>query len=172
MLVKLNSSDKRFSGKLDAKTVKKMVDAYRKPTKPKKPINFAHFSVKEVLDLFIDNGIIESYTDGARPRPAEGFGLKIYLGNHVDSTTCPTKYPEYEGHDTTILCNTLIKGDGDFHDILRNDVSILLALPDEEYGLDQTFICPPACPTECIIDPIDPADPNYTGLCINDIGEL
>jgi hypothetical protein len=178
MLFKLNDPTKFApAAKLDAKLVKAMVDAYRKhpDTKPTS-LKFAHFEVDEILQLFIDNKIIESYV--RNPNPIAGsYGLKIYIGNHYDMSTCPTNASDYVGFNTTILCNTVMMNAklGEFHDLLKDNDTVALPVQDkvinaDGYAIDQTYICPTTCPKDCVLVPSDPSEPDYTGLCVNDIG--
>lgn len=178
MLFKLNDSTKFApAAKLTAKDVKAMVDAYRKHTDTKSTsLKFAHFEVDEILQLFIDNKIIDSYV--RNPNPITGpYGLRIYIGNHYDINTCPVGSSAYLGYNTTILCNTVMidPKKGEFHDLLKDDDTIAIPMQEkvrniDSYALDQTYICPTTCPSDCIMVPADPADPNYTGYCVNDIG--
>ncbi len=180
MVISLNDTIKSLSGeKINAGKIKDMVVAYRRNANAN-ALKFAHFEVEEVLQLLIDNKIIESYVANPAPIVGEGFGLKIYIGNHFDSTTCPTDHTNYEGYNTTILCNTVMMDSrkGEFYDLLDKNHSVALPidnkstimLADGGYGLDQTYICPTTCPTACVLIPSDPSDPAYTGVCVNDIG--
>jgi hypothetical protein len=171
MLITLDDKTELIDAKIDAKIIQEMVQAYRHhPETKKDALKFSNFAVKEILELFKDNGIIDSYQTSA---DVKKFGLRIYMGNHFDGITCPNN-PEYKGCDTTILCNTIVvdAAKGEFYDMLKYGKKIAFPMErdPEGYGLDQTYICPPTCPPSCVRIPNDPNDPDYTGFCLNDIG--
>jgi hypothetical protein len=164
-----NQTQKGFRGPgstaspIDRVMVKKMVQTYRsKYELIVDPFHFSHFGVEEILKLCIDNEVLKPEVLSMimeAPEGYEGFGLKIYLGNHYDLTTCPTTSKNYEKKNTTILCNTKIK-DSKKHlylDMLT-DNKHSVALSTGGYGLDQTAICKPDCAQGQIPIPPDPQD--------------
>ena len=151
------------AGPINKATVKKMVQAYRiKYELIVDRFHFSHFGVEEILKLCIDNEVLKPEVLSMimeAPEGYEGFGLKIYLGNHYDLTTCPTTSKNYEKKNTTILCNTKIK-DSKKHlylDMLT-DNKHSVALSTGGYGLDQTAICKPDCAEGETPTPPDPQD--------------
>ncbi|HTM99625.1 MAG TPA: hypothetical protein VL088_12810 [Pedobacter sp.] len=154
---------------MDRKTIKEMVVAYRENQPTQKRFNYAHFGAEEVIKLFIDNGIISNVEFNNEER----FGLKIYMGNHFELANCPgnddVEKARYLNFDTAILCNTIIRGEYQFEDILTSQENIILSSQstdpnDGGYGLDQSVLCPPDCSEECL------PDYNDTEYCIFDIG--
>ena len=167
MLLRLDTAENFVRGEtIDPQTVKEMVDAYRKrPDVTDKHLRYSHFSVKEILDFFTANGVLNSY-DLNQPTDIEGFGLRIYIGYHDKIDNCPPNNPEYQYFDTTILCNTVIVDSkkGKFYDKLnKNNFIAVPGRSDDDSYLDQTYICPPTCPDDCEPDP-------ETGYCLSDIG--
>ncbi len=170
MSVKLTGSSGSHSARMDRKTIKGMVVAYRENQSEQKRFNYAHFGAEEIINLFVNNGIISNVEFNHN----EKFGLKIYMGNHFELANCPgendIERARYLNFNTTILCNTIIRGDHQFEDMLTNkQESIALSLENSGvdnggYGLDQSVLCPPDCMEECL------PDPNDAGYCIFDIG--
>lgn len=166
MSVKLGSSSHSHSAKMDRQTIKEMVVAYRENQPEQKRFNYAHFGAEEIINLFIDNGIISNVEFNR----SEKFGLKIYLGNHFELSNCPgnddVERARYLNFNTTILCNTIIRADHQFEDMLTTVVHSAPNLGSDNggYGLDQSVLCPPDCMEECL------PDPNDAGYCIFDIG--
>ncbi|WP_113639323.1 hypothetical protein [Nubsella zeaxanthinifaciens] len=134
---------------LDRATIKSMVDAYREKNKQNvDALKYAHFKIEDILQLCVNNKILPETVLTQIEKPtdpkAKGYGLKIYLGIHLDGTY-PSDKPDYKGATTTILCNTqIIEGKG-FKDMLKHtDPSILNKLGDDEgTGLDRAEIEPP-----------------------------
>ncbi|SHN07388.1 hypothetical protein [Mucilaginibacter sp. OK098] len=130
-------------------TIKAMAQKYRANhnTDPN-CLKFIHFSLKEVIQLFIDNEVIDSTkTIDAQMNGLQFFGFKIYLGNHVDLLTCPPSaiIPNpYLGMDTAIICNTQLDvASKTWKDQLKPGTSVTILGAGE--GLDRGSICPPNC---------------------------
>jgi hypothetical protein len=138
-------------------TIKDMVTGYRTihAGDPNKCLKFIHFNLQEVIQLFIDNGVLDSEVPLSDQLDQDGlaiYGLKIYLGNHVDATTIPPNDPgstySYLHKDTAILCNTVLTNRTWIDQLddsadAGNSISIL----GTGDGLDRGSICPPSCPT-------------------------
>ncbi|SFH29752.1 hypothetical protein [Pedobacter insulae] len=163
-------ANRNHSVKMDRQTIKEMVVAYRENRPIQKNFNYAHFGAEEVIQLFIDNGIISN----VEFNNTEKFGLKIYIGNHFELSNCPgsneAERARYLNFNTTILCNTIIRGAYQFEDILTNEANMTTLSADSSdpndggYGLDQSVLCPPDCMEECI------PDANEQDYCIFDVG--
>jgi len=164
MIIKLNNEEKKITGKPFKKAeVKEMVKAYRRTiVDPKKEFKFAHFTVKEVLQLCIENNVLPESVLKLLKTPSVGseYGVKIYMGKHVSENTCPTnRVPDYLGLNTAILCNTEVIKFKHYLDMLDDDKSISVPLvPDPGDAIDQATICPPDCPEETYPDPKDGYD--------------
>lgn len=147
----------RINLMVDKGTIKEMVTGYRVKHSTTDPnyVKFIHFNLKEVLQLFIDNGIIKSADSVASQlNNLQFYGLKIYMGTHTAEDNCPvnpdpTKPNPYLGRDTAILCNTeLDVPSRTWKDQLKDTtpgVSSVSVLGTGD-GLDQGSICPPDCP--------------------------
>ena len=148
---------------LDRPTIKGMVLKYRDNHKQDPNcLNFIHFSLNEVIQLFIDNNMIDPNV------PVSGqlfglqyLGLKVYLGTHVDKDDCPPSTIDpnpYITMDTAILCCTKLDVT---KKMWRDQLVISLPKPDKlkgksetnfvsltalGEGLDKGSICPPDCP--------------------------
>lgn len=150
---KLNDPQKKFELRLKKSDVEKMVNQYRSTRAPEK-LKFAHFNLKEILDLFVDNKILDrKKLDLSMLVDVKKRGLKLYLGHHLDGTYCPGK-PGYKGYDTIVACNSKLLDDGRFEDMLDdtkdydNDSVIFLGYDPSGEGLDMAQICPPECPQD------------------------
>jgi len=157
------------AGPINKAMVKKMVQTYRKKYEIISDLlHYSHFGVEEILKLFIDNKVLKPEALSMimeAPEGYEGFGIKIYLGNHFDLTTCPQTNAHYEKKNTTILCNTKIK-DSKKHlylDMLTDNKDSV-ALSTGGYGLDQTAICKPDCADGEIPTHPNPQDGYDVGL--------
>lgn len=147
MIIKLGE-DKSFTGKQFKKAeVKKMVQDYRATIDTKKELNFAHFTVKEILDLFIENGVIKGPVTLQKPDIGIEYGVKIYIGKHTTTNTCPPyREADYKDKNTTIICNTKVIGFRKYLDILDDTKAITIPIAnDPGDGLDQATVCPPDC---------------------------
>ncbi len=156
--------NKRTSAKIGKEMIKDMVLAYQDPNRSGKlNFNSAHYTVNEIIDLFVGNGIIlpPTYVDTKITH-----GLKIYMGNHHKLANCPLETGsttrrriDYKNYNTPILCNTIMLS-GKFADMLdkeRDDKIVLIQPREGGDGLDQTMLCPPDCyltdcSTEEVID--------------------
>ncbi|MEE1946154.1 hypothetical protein VRU48_13610 [Pedobacter sp. KR3-3] len=154
MIVKLDGSERKFLGKgFDRDTVKEMVKGYRKDPTNGDPLRYSHFTIHEVLSLFVANNVLNGLiTEADLVKNEEVFkkyGLKIYLGRHVSETSLDGLPPEikgdYKNKITTILCNTEVNRG--FFDILKkkNFVAYAEGRKSVEPGqaLDQAEIAPP-----------------------------
>jgi len=152
---KLNDPEKTLELRLKRSDVKTMVTQYR-DIKGENKLKFAHFNLKEIFDLLVDNKILDKEKlSQATNGNTKNYGLKLYLGNHRDDRYCPGK-PNYKGHNTIIVCNTELNS-GRFVDMLddnkeddNNSVIILGYEKKDNYGdgLDMAQICPPECPED------------------------
>jgi len=162
MIIKLNDGEKSHTGKPFKKDeVKEMVNAYRKLIDPDKDLKFAHFTVYEILELFVDNKIIPKAVLSQINKPSETteYGVKIYIGRHSTERTCPTgRINDYLNRNTAIICNTEILGFKKYLDILDNTKSISMAVPGPGDAIDQATICPPDCPEGTYTNPSDGYD--------------
>lgn len=141
--------------------VKKMVKTYRGKYENLEVLKSAHFTVDEVITLFIKNGILPEEVKKMIKIPNQGakkYGVKIYMGTHTDHITYGDR-GDYNGMDTTIMCNTIVYSKNHYLDMLddkKSDEIKYIAIPiskkDGEInpgdGLDQATICPPDCPKE------------------------
>ena len=111
-------------------------------------LRFIHFSLQEVIQLFIANEVIDSTVFTEDQLDAMGkYGLKIYLGNHTKINNCPDNNPAYLNKDTAILCNTLLTNNI-WSDLLKDTVTVAnsISISGAGEGLDRGSICPPNCP--------------------------
>lgn len=140
---------------IDKKTISEMVKAYRqKHAADPDAVKYIHFNMKEVIQLFIDNAIVD------KDRPLNDqlgnldvFGLKIYLANHTAASNCPPgQEAQYLHKDTVILCNTALNNaTKTWEDQLKsssaktdeNNAVVILGAGE---GLDRGSMCPPNCP--------------------------
>lgn len=143
------SEDQKKELRLKKKDVYKMVKHYRSHTQSAK-LKSIHFSLSEILRLFVDNKILDQKKlNNAYIGDINSYGVRLYLGAHVDDSTCPSK-PQYKGHSTVIICNTTRDTKG-FRDMLNHNKSdsgngaLAPGLYNDE-GLDMGTICPPECP--------------------------
>ncbi|TCC93429.1 hypothetical protein EZ428_01260 [Pedobacter frigiditerrae] len=167
MEIQLNSAKQKGfinpAGPVNKKMVKDMVQAYRKKYEIIGDLlHFSHFGIEEILKLCIDNGVLDkNVLSMVKPVPAdyEGFGIKIYIGNHFNQTTCPSSSLHYEKMNTTILCNTKIKSSKNhlYLDMLTDNKDTV-AISTGGNGLDQTAICKPDCAGGQVPTPPEPAD--------------
>lgn len=99
MPIKLSKPDHApFDGLIvDTQTIVDMVKEYRKNHSiDPNCLKFIHFNLQEVIQLFIDNGVLdpdEALSDQMDEGGLGGYGLKIYLGNHVNNSTVPPSIP-------------------------------------------------------------------------------
>lgn len=175
MPVRLDDDSEEINGlKINRQLVNDMHKSYMtNQVAPK--LRFGQFTVKEVLQLFIDNGILaKGKFTPSELAALEEKGLKIIIGNHFDAITCPpnrstaNKEPTYRDKNTVILTNTWLdktlspgqdpKSKGKWTFLLNgnklegnptNFISIAGAIQLqflEDNGLDRSVICPPDCP--------------------------
>ena len=152
---KLNDPQKKLELRLKRSDVETMVNQYRS-IRAQRELKLAHFNLKEIFELFIDNKILDrEKLELAKLVDVKKHGLKLYLGNHLDERYCPGK-PTYKGHNTIIACNTEFRS-GRFEDMLDdtkdndNDSIIITGYEkNDPYGdgLDMAQICPPECPKD------------------------
>jgi hypothetical protein len=142
--------------------IKTMVQTYRtKHAADPNCLKFIHFNLYEVFQLFIANGILSSTDTVANVLTTLPiYGLKIYLGNHYDLTTCPEMAEDpnpYLNMDTAIVCNTKLDiPSRTWIDLLvdsntaalNNSVTIagMGTNTAADDGLDRGSLCPPNCP--------------------------
>ena len=143
MPIKLDDSRKSVQQRFKRASVKDMVQYHRKNNALKK-LNFAHFELTEVLELFRDNGVI----DFKKPLDAQltnikRFGVKLYPGIHSKPETCPGK-PEYLKHSNIIICTTEKDSNNRFIDMLT-DQKDSISMAGFAEGLDFAQVCPPDC---------------------------
>jgi hypothetical protein len=163
MIIKLNGETKSSTGRpFKKKEVKEMVKAYRKVCDPKKDLKYAHLTVKEVLTLLVENGIIPKDVLNQVKTPDKGkeYGLKIYIGQHASENTCPSnRVADYLHSKTTILCNTKVIAFKAYLDMLDDTKSVAIPLAaDPGDAIDQATICPPDCADDFEPDPTDGYD--------------
>lgn len=148
--------NKNFGLRLKKSDVKTMVEQYRTTT-PKAKLKFAHFNLKEILDLFVDNKILDKEKLAqAVLSDTEKHGLKLYMAHHSDDRYCPNK-PHYKGYNTIVVCNT-IEDNGTFVDMLDDNKNedgnkSIISENGGKDGLDQATICPPDCGDDDDLDP-------------------
>ncbi len=141
---------------LDKGTIKDMVMTYRSNhSSDKNCLKFIHFSLDEVISLFIKNGAIDSNVPiSQQMNNLPGFGLKIYVGTHMTKYDTPPSTAAtnpYIGKDTAILCNTQLNS-LKWEDQLKpasadgNDTGNFVTITALAIGLDKGSICPPDCP--------------------------
>lgn len=140
------------AGYITKDQISTMVKKYRKDRKKDKDsLHAAHFTVLEILSLFVANKVIPALS-AEQETQAKKFGVKIYVANHAgDRDTCPApRREQYKDSDTVVLCNTElfdITGKYIWKDMLKE--SEFVSVPgtgDEGMGLDRGSICPPDCP--------------------------
>lgn len=145
MPIQLNTHTEKLDGHgfINRTTVTNMVKDYRANRKDKNTLNFAHFSVAEVVELLVDNGIIVGLPD----QDFTPYGVKVYMANHgVDPDTCPAgRAEDYKNRDTVIICNTKLQGDT-WTDMLDDNQWVSFAGAGTDKGVDKGGICPPDCP--------------------------
>ena len=143
--------------------VKNMVQGYRKQVvNNPDALKYSHFNAFEVLKLMIKNKVIPETLASAVEAEIDHikqYGVKIYLGSHVNDITLP-EMPEsrpgapvydmkYKNKTTTIVCTTIIEhgiAQNEFRDMLDNKKGCLFCVNDdidEGDGLDQAEIEPP-----------------------------
>lgn len=141
---------------LDKGTIKDMVMTYRSNhSSDKNCLKFIHFSLDEVISLFIKNGMIDpDIPISEQTDNLPGFGLKIYVGTHMtkyDTPPSTATVNPYIGKDTAILCNTLCNN-RTWEDQLKvasadgNAPGNFVTITALSIGLDKGSICPPDCP--------------------------
>ncbi|MGV3546554.1 MAG: hypothetical protein ACO1N4_05780 [Pedobacter sp.] len=155
----VKSIEKILGRGINKTAVKKMVHDYRRKHKANNVLHYAHFTVREVVTLFVRNKILPETVlkeiKGSTEK-SEEYGLKIYMGTHED----PKLYglgSNYKHKDTTILCNTKIVKENYYLDLLDDFPSALVSRKDEINegdGLDVATVCPPDCAEE------EPEEPN------------
>lgn len=156
MLIKLGSAIRKSGGSVTKETLEGMVAEYRNSSLAnEEKLRFSHFKVEEVIQLFVDNGVMSK---GALDHIIPNHGMKIYLGRHTNEDNCPegqayhaNNEPYYMGRDTTIICTTVITP-GKFHyaDKLKDKIDTAL-MPGAKFGdpdeaLDQSSTYPPDNP--------------------------
>lgn len=143
MPIKLDDSSKSVQQRFKRASVKDMVQYHRKNNALKK-LNFAHFELTEVLELFRDNGVI----DFKKPLDTQladfkRYGVKLYPGIHSKPETCMGK-PGYLKHSNIIICTTEVDSSGIYMDMLT-DKKDSVSMAGFGEGLDMAQICPPEC---------------------------
>ncbi len=116
------------------------------PFRDHSPVNdtkSAWFPLKDVLDLFIQNGAQIQYLN------VDDFGLRIYFGmHHPQNTFQPepaipgTSIESYYFKDTPIFVLTKRNNQGVHDDQLGNNNFVTLGAGE---GLDNARLCPPEC---------------------------
>jgi hypothetical protein len=153
--MKLKITENKFfdAQRIGIDVVVKMVKKHRESDPLKEKLNYAHFTVMEIIELFKDNGVLpklicDQLSTADSREHMKKFGIKIYLGTH-DETTYPPGKPTYKNRTTTILCNTVIEGNTIYRDLLqseKNSISLPVFKKDPDPYLDQTNISPPDVP--------------------------
>lgn len=147
MPIKLNDPAKLVSKRFKRKDVKDMVQEYRNEHFSPSDLKFTHFTVKEILELFIDNGIIDkNRTLVDQMNVLDTKGVKMYLGKHFKPETCQ-EMPHYLTFSNIIICNTDIVDakKRHFKDMLDDTKHHSFMLAGVNEGLDMGHICPPDC---------------------------
>lgn len=147
MLLKLDGETDKLAGRINKKTVKEMVNAYRKKPSANQ-LCYAHFGLEEVIQLFIENGVMSS---GAMSHIIKDRGVKIYIGQHTHIDNCPPRRSDYVGCDTAIVCTTIIRDPLTFRyedQLTDRKDSILVSVNRLKSGeaLDQSSTYPPDNP--------------------------
>ncbi len=149
MPIKLNDESKANKAeRFFKKDVRDMVKEYRKDHPSKKDLKYTHFTVKEILQLFIDNKIVDpNQTINQQTSNLDNHGVKLYLGKHFKPETCRQR-GRYLTHSNIIICNTKIVDKDKFYfkDMLDDkDDKHSFTMAGENDGLDMGHICPPDC---------------------------
>ena len=168
MLFEITDGEPLVGVGLKKDAVRDMVQTYRKKHKLDDSLHFAHFTVKEIMTLFVQNQILpkevlDLIIDTSPNK--EKYGVKIYLGTHINRSSFG-ETSRYRYFDTTIICNTIIEKPNFYADMLdnkaNNDQSLYVSLPvaySDEIGsgdgLDKANICPPDCPEPITDDKYD-----------------
>jgi len=142
-----------------------MVQHHRKE-KNQKDLKYAHFYLKDILKLFINNKVLPDNINELISRSIDhpkinNHGVKIYLGRHAKLDTCPTpaagsrlKPDDYLNSATTIIVTTnLQKVAGNtkkgFRDMLTIPTAseehyvLIPGFKNDGQGLDKAEIEPP-----------------------------
>ncbi|CAN5509430.1 hypothetical protein BH09BAC6_BH09BAC6_26530 [soil metagenome] len=139
--------------------IKEMVRTYRFNHSPNDPdcVKFIHFNLREVLELFIKNEVINPDASiNSQLDTVQYCGFKIYMGNHYNIDTCPqmaatvpagTANP-YLHKDTAIICNTYLDPlTGTWKDkFAAAPTGDYVSVASAGEGLDRGSLCPPNCP--------------------------
>jgi hypothetical protein len=154
--------------KIPRATVHTMVNNHRKNDPNNEKLWYAHFSLQEVLDMFVTNEVlpedlINKLKEQATIDFVKPYGFKIYLGKYA-SVLPHYMNQEYKNRVTPILCNTEIIKDQHYKDILKSKKNLLLMpgklLEDTPY-LDQANICPPPAGGPTLDEPKCEYDVSY-----------
>ncbi len=135
--------------KIPREVVSLMVKNHRKDDPNNEKLWYAHFSVKEILDLFADNRLIPKDVIDNIQDSIANYGFKIYLGKYGSGISAePVLNATYKNCVTTILCNTEIVRENHYKDMLKPKIDKLLIAglkydEDDLPFLDQANICPP-----------------------------
>ncbi len=139
-------------GRIKREEVMGMVQNYRDENKTEQKLFYAHFSLAEILDVFVDNKVlppdlIKDINSQATQDFIKNFGFKIYIGKYGVKGPAPVE-ASYKGHLTTIVCNTNFSHKFHYVDKLNTKEAILIATakkknPGDPPYLDQANICPP-----------------------------
>jgi len=171
MPLKLENAHPLEGNSIGKDTILEMVTAYRlEHSLDPHSLNFIHFNLQEVLQLFIDNGAIDSSVPLVDQMSyLKYWGLKIYLGYHTSTSNCPDDSGHnpnrYLKKDTAILCNTKLNTatktweDQITSDPAEGEKANYVSLLGAGDGLDRGSICPPNCPPT----------PDYAGYLHQDI---
>ncbi|MDQ8006397.1 MAG: hypothetical protein REI64_16460 [Pedobacter sp.] len=165
MIVKVTNKDEKDlkDGELGRKDIWEMVQHHRLEKNPK-DLKYAHFKLKEILQLFINNKVLPEtigklLSEVIDSPKINNHGVKIYLGRHAKPETCPKPSgtltsADYLHRATTIILTTnLEKIPGDkkkgFRDMLTLPKSseehfvLIPGFKEEGQGLDRAEIEPP-----------------------------
>ena len=160
-MVSILSDPSLDSTSINKPMIKMMVKYYRQHRMPDKNcLKFAHMPVADIINLFVDNGIIPKLTPADQNKIAI-YGLKLYMANHAnDLTTIPPGKLQYLPCDTIIICNTQQLTDAQnnktWTDMLDTGSAVVHNTNSMAgQGLDKTTICPPDCPSKTNHDNMD-----------------
>ena len=145
----LEESDAAPGNKIPRNVVSQMVKNHRANDSAGEKLWYAHFSMSEILDLFIKNGLLPDSIGANFKNEIAAYGLKIYLGKYGTGISSPSGgHANYKDRVTTILCNTVIVKNNHYKDMLTPKQNSLLIAglkfeDDELPYLNQANICPP-----------------------------
>lgn len=163
MPIKLDDPTEKLlnDGKVSKQDVYDMVKEYRtKHASDSTKINFIHFNMREILELFINNEIMNpSPYSQTQLKGFEKFGFKIYLGNHHKDSNCPagtldpgTGHSRYYKKDNAIICTTFKDETNPkkWVDNLKDRISFITftgagELKEVGQGQDRGTVCEPDC---------------------------